>query len=81
MTVVFDTNLAIMLIRPDAMVARDANGVMISHAKERVDGLLAQLAADRTKIVVPTPVLAEVLVRSDEDEREIGRASCRERVL
>jgi len=69
LTVVFDTNLAIMLIRPDAMVAKDAEGVMISHAKERVDGLLAQLAADRTKIVIPTPVLAEVLVRSDEDER------------
>lgn len=69
MTVVFDTNLAIMLVRPDAMVAKDANGVMISHAKERVDGLLAQLAADKTKIVIPTPVLAEVLVRSDADER------------
>lgn len=69
MTVVFDTNLAIMLVRPDAMVARDANGVMISHAKERVDGLLAQLASEKTKIVIPTPVLAEVLVRSDADER------------
>jgi predicted nucleic acid-binding protein len=69
LTVVFDTNLAIMLVRPDAMVARDAHGVMISHAKERVDGLLAQLAANKTKIVIPTPVLAEVLVRSDEGER------------
>lgn len=69
MTVVFDTNLAIMLVRPDAMAAKDTNGVMVSHAKERVDGLLAQLAADKTKIVIPTPVLAEMLVRSDEDER------------
>ena len=69
MNVVFDTNLAIMLVRPDAMVAKAANGVVISHAKERVDGLLAQLAADKIRIVIPTPVLAEVLVRSDDDER------------
>ena len=69
MNVVFDTNLAIMLVRPDAMVAKAANGVVISHAKERVDGLVAQLAADNIRIVIPTPVLAEVLVRSDDDER------------
>ena len=75
MTVVFDTNLAIMLVRPNAMVVKDARGEMISHAKERVDGLFAQLAANKTKIVIPTPVLAELLVRSDEEERSALIAS------
>ncbi len=69
MTVVFDTNLSIMLVRPGAMRATDAKGNVITHAKERVDGLVAQLAADKNKIVIPTPVLAELLVRSDPDDR------------
>jgi predicted nucleic acid-binding protein len=68
-TVVFDTNLSIMLVRPDGMVAMDAKKQIISHAKERVDGLVAQLAADKNKIVIPTPVLAELLVRSDPNDR------------
>lgn len=69
MTVVFDTNMAVMLVRPGSMVARDAKGQPISHARERVDGLVAQLAADKNKVVIPTNVLAEVLVRSDPNDR------------
>ena len=67
--VVFDTNMLLMLVRPDAMVAKDADGQPISHAKDRVDGLLQQLGKEKTKIVIPTPVLSEVLVRSDPGNR------------
>jgi len=67
--VVFDSNMLLLLIRPDAGVPKDAKGNPISHAKERIDGLVEQLARDKTKIVIPTPVLAEVLVRSTPEAR------------
>ncbi|NYT34522.1 PIN domain-containing protein [Rhizobium sp. WYCCWR 11128] len=67
--VVFDTNMLLMLVRPDVMVAKDAQGNQISHAKDRVDGLVQQLGKDKIKIVIPTPVLSEVLVRSTPGDR------------
>jgi rRNA-processing protein FCF1 len=69
-TVVFDTNMTVMLVRPNAMVARDDKGQPVSHAKERVDGLVSQLAADKNKIVIPANVLAELLIRSEPDDRD-----------
>ena len=69
MTVVFDTNALLMIIRPGAMVARDAEGHQITYAAERIDGLVKQLTAEKNKIVVPTPVLSEVLVRSEPTDR------------
>ena len=67
--VVFDTNMLLMLVRPDAIAARDAHGNPITHAKDRIDGLVQQLSKDKTKIVIPTPVLSELLVRSAPSDR------------
>lgn len=71
MMVVFDSNMLLLLIRPDAGTPKDSKGVPITHAVERVEGLIAQLSRDKTKIVIPTPVLAEVLVRSTAEARAV----------
>jgi predicted nucleic acid-binding protein len=39
-------------------------GVPIEKAKERIDHLVKQLEKEKTKIVVPTPALSEILVRA-----------------
>lgn len=69
MTVVFDTNTLMMIVSPGASAAKDANHVPITFAEERINGLIQQLGTERNKIVIPTPVLSEVLVRSDPAER------------
>jgi hypothetical protein len=68
-TVVFDTNTMLMIVRPGSLTAKDAQGNPITFASERMDGLVKQLTADKNKIVLPTPVLSETLVRCDPAER------------
>lgn len=68
-TVVFDTNTLLMFVSPNALAAKDAEGNPITYAAERVNGMIQQLGADKNKIVIPTPVLSEVLVRGDPVER------------
>ena len=70
MTVVFDTNALLLLVRPGSMAAKDADGNPIAYACERMDGLVKQLTTDKNKIVIPTPVLSEILVRSEPSERD-----------
>jgi predicted nucleic acid-binding protein len=40
-----------------------ATGAPVSNCKKRLDFLIATLQRDKTKIVIPTPVLGELLVR------------------
>jgi predicted nucleic acid-binding protein len=63
--VLIDANTLLLLINPDAAVPNDASGKQITFAKERVDGLIQDLSKQKQKIIIPTPVLSEVFVRTD----------------
>jgi hypothetical protein len=62
--VVIDATMLIPLLRPDIPVPAGPGGVPIEKAKERIDHLVKQLEKEKTKIVVPTPALSEILVRA-----------------
>lgn len=63
--VVFDATMLMLLIRPDAGVPLDSSGENpVSHVQERIAHFIEQSDKARTRIGLPTPVLAEVLVRA-----------------
>lgn len=66
--VVFDASVLLLLLDPDASPPNDpATGQPIEHAKARIEHLIATLERQRTKVIIPTPVLSEVLVRAGAD--------------
>lgn len=65
MTVVFDTSTLLLVLQPTAYPPLDpATNKPVEHAAERVDYLVRQLSRNRTKVLIPTPVLSEVLVHA-----------------
>lgn len=63
--VVFDTTVLLPILWPDVPVPRDPNTDQpIDRFRDRIDHLIARLERTRTKIIVPTPVLSEILVRA-----------------
>ncbi len=63
--VVFDTSILLLVLDPNAKAPVDPNtGDPVEKAAERIEYLIENLTADREKIVIPTPVLSEVLVHS-----------------
>ena len=63
--VVFDATTLLLLLSPNVEAPTDpATGQKVELAGERVDFLVQQFEKDRTKIIVPTPALSEILVRS-----------------
>ncbi len=65
MIVAFDASILIYVIDEQAKPPTDpATGNPVDHCRERVRHLLASLQQQNAKIVVPTPALAEVLVRA-----------------
>jgi len=61
--VVFDATMLLLLFRPGTRVPPDPKtGKAVTHSKERIDALVAELGKERTRIIVPTPVLSEVLI-------------------
>lgn len=64
--VVLDTTFLMLLFRPDIKVVRfGSDGKEIDHLKERVEYLVKTLEAAKSKIVIPTPVLSEILVQAN----------------
>lgn len=66
MTVAFDASFMLYLFAPAGEVGTplDSEGAPITFAKERVQALLKALEAADNRIVIPTPALSEVMVRS-----------------
>lgn len=65
MIVTVDSSSLALLINPDAKPPLDpSTGQLVTHPKERIEGLVADLASGA--IVIPTPVLAETLVAAEE---------------
>ncbi|WDR06051.1 hypothetical protein PSQ90_00885 [Devosia rhodophyticola] len=69
--VVFDANTLMILIAPAIGSPIDSNGSKISHARERLDGLIDQLAKENVTIILPTPALSEALVRAGATARKV----------
>lgn len=62
MPVAFDSTMLSTLLNPGASVPGDpATNEPVKWPKERVEGLITDLAKDKKKIVIPAPVAAEIL--------------------
>lgn len=63
--VVFDATLLLLLLRPNAgRPAADSSGNPIAGIQERLNYLIQRLERLRTRIIIPTPALSEVLVHA-----------------
>ena len=64
---VFDTTMLLYLLDPEARPPKDSRtGQPIVDPKIRVEALVDALHAERQAVLVPTPVLSEVLVHADD---------------
>jgi predicted nucleic acid-binding protein len=67
-----DSSALVLLINPDASPPRDpATGQALQHTRERVEHFLARLSPQDT-IIIPAPVLAEILVQAGEGGPELS---------
>lgn len=65
MTVLFDTSTLLLAIDPGAKPPLDPEtNQPLEHAKRRVEYLIRTLSKDKAKVLIPAPVLAEVLVHA-----------------
>lgn len=60
--VVLDTATLLFVLQPDARAPLGDDGEPVSKCRERVDALLKNLSDAAVRVVVPTPVLAELMV-------------------
>ena len=69
MRVVVDSSVLMLFLRPGTSPPRDSGGIPVpAHAAERVEHLIRTLEASEATVVVPAPVLAEMLVRATPEE-------------
>lgn len=62
--VVADATVLLLLFRPGAGVPRDSSGKPIEHVRQRIEFLVSELERAKTKILIPTPALSELLIRA-----------------
>ena len=63
--VVFDSTLLLPMLWPEVPAPVDPlTKNPVKNLRERVDFLIQRLEKDRTKIIIPTPALSEILVRA-----------------
>ena len=60
---VFDTTALSVLFIPGSPLCRRGTTIPIKHAKERLEALIDRIAKDHEQILIPTPVLSELLVK------------------
>lgn len=64
--VIFDSSYLLFLLNKNTPAPKDPNtGVEIPNCEERINHLVSGLQKHKEKIIIPTPVLAEVMVRAD----------------
>jgi predicted nucleic acid-binding protein len=69
--VVFDASVLVYLLDEQAKPPiDDKTGKPVSHCRERIESLLADLQNKSAKIIIPTPALAEVLVKANKAGRD-----------
>lgn len=66
--VVFDATILLPVLWPEVPVPKDPsnNNQPISRFRDRIDHLVEMLGKDGSKVIIPTPVLSEILVRAGE---------------
>ena len=63
--VVFDSSILLLVLDPNTKPPKDnATGQPLNKATERIEYLIKTLTDKKGKIVIPTPVLSEVLVHA-----------------
>lgn len=67
--VAFDSTILSLLLFPDAELHHE--GAAVEHARERVTALVKDLESKREQILIPTPVLCEVLVAEGADTQHV----------
>ena len=61
--VVFDTETLLYILDPTLRPPSDPNTDQpVTYVKERIDALVDELQSSREKIIIPTPVIAELVV-------------------
>lgn len=73
MRVAVDTSVLLYLIYPDASSPIDpSTGLPVTHCQQRIQGLLDSFEdAGDVEVIVPTPVLSELLIRVEEDHQSV----------
>lgn len=62
----FDASTLLLLLDPELPAPKDkATGEPVSEVEKRIRHLVGQLQQSGNKIIIPTPVLAEVLTRAE----------------
>lgn len=69
--VAFDNTILSLLIFPDADLRQGSDGEKVEHARERVAGLVQSVEDAREQVLVPTPVLCELLVTEGADVQDV----------
>jgi hypothetical protein len=66
--VVFDATMMLLLMRPDVNAPPDPiTSLPVENAEARISALIEDLEKQKTKILIPTPALSELLVRAGDD--------------
>lgn len=71
MIVAFDASTLIYFFDDQASAPTDpSSGIQVDRCRDRIEHLIDKLAKAKAKIIIPTPSLAEVLVRAQEGAPE-----------
>jgi predicted nucleic acid-binding protein len=62
--VVIDSTIVLLILRPGTLVPNGSDGSPVSRPKDRIDYLVQRLSKAKSKIIIPTPVLSEALVKA-----------------
>jgi hypothetical protein len=64
--VVFDATMLLLLLRPNSGRPTDSSGNPVTEVEERIAYLVQRLERQKSRIIIPTPSLSEVLVHAGE---------------
>jgi predicted nucleic acid-binding protein len=64
--IVFDATMMLLLMRPNTNAPLDpSTGKPVEYAETRITYLVTELEKSKTRIIIPTPALSELLVKAD----------------